>query len=178
MYSVIYSNMSIEAFASYNIAISVQNICLTIFTSLGIACSIMVGNKIGANENDRARNYSVNFIAISVLLSLIISLMVIQLRVYIVGFYNLDDITKEYLYRLLLVIAGFLMVRAVNIIFMIGILKAGGDTMFSMLVDVGRDLDSWCTFSCIFCFLFETECILCYGICWYRGNCKNVYMLL
>lgn len=137
MYSVIYSNMSIEAFASYNIAISVQNICLTIFTSLGIACSIMVGNKIGANENDRARNYSVNFIAISVLLSLIISLMVIQLRVYIVGFYNLDDITKEYLYRLLLVIAGFLMVRAVNIIFMIGILKAGGDTMFSMLVDVG-----------------------------------------
>lgn len=137
MYSVIYSNIGIESFAAFNLADSIEKVCLTLFTGMGIACAIMVGNKIGAHENDNARKYSINFIFITIIFSIIVSSILILMRGHIIHFYNLDEKTKEYLYKLLLVIGIILMARAMNIIFMMGILKAGGDTFFAMIVDVG-----------------------------------------
>ena len=58
-------------------------------------------------------------------------------RKYIPDFYNLDDETKTNLMNILLVMAVIMIARAMNIVFMMGILKAGGDTFFAMIVDCG-----------------------------------------
>lgn len=137
MYSVIYGNISTESIAAYNIACSVERICLMLFTGLGSACSIMVGNRIGAGEEYKARDYSKNFLFLAFAFSIVIAIPLIMVRANVVNLYNLSDKSSLYLYYLLLVIACILLPRAMNITFHVGILKAGGDTFFSMIVDMG-----------------------------------------
>lgn len=137
MYSIIYGNISTESIAAYNIACSVERICLMLFTGLGSACSIMVGNIIGAGEEYKARDYSKNFLFLAFAFSIVIAIPLIIVRANVVNLYNLSDKSSLYLYYLLLVIACILLPRAMNITFHVGILKAGGDTLFSMIVDMG-----------------------------------------
>jgi putative MATE family efflux protein len=137
MYTVIYGHIGTESFAAYNLASSIEKICLIVFTSLGAACSIMLGNQIGANELDKTRKYSKSFIKITVVAAIILSVILISIRGFVTNFYNIDYQTKANLYNLLFVMAIILVARSVNIIFMMGILRSGGDTFFAMLVDVG-----------------------------------------
>jgi len=137
MYSVIYGHISTGAFAAYNIACSIERISLLFFTGLGAACAIMVGNRIGASEEYKARDYSKNFLFLSVSFSILIAVILIIVRGYIVNFYNLSEQSSLYLYYLLLVMALIMVARVMNIIFQNGILRAGGDTLFSMIIELG-----------------------------------------
>jgi putative MATE family efflux protein len=137
MYSIIYGNMGTQSLAAYNIACSVERVCLTMFLGLGGACAIMVGNKIGAGEEEKAKNYSKNFLKLAFIISVIIAILLIMVRGSIVSIFKLSSETNEYLYYLLLVIACIMLARVMNITFHSGILKAGGDTFFSMIVDMG-----------------------------------------
>jgi putative MATE family efflux protein len=142
MYSIIYGNMgSIEigkkSLAAYNIACSVERVFLTLFLGLGGACAIMVGNRIGAGEEEKAKNYSKNFLKLAFIISVVIAVLLIMVRGSIVSIFKLSPETNEYLYHLLLVMACIMLARVMNITFHSGILKAGGDTLFSMIVDMG-----------------------------------------
>ena len=137
MYSVIYGHISTAALAAYNIACSIERISLLLFMGLASACAIMVGNIIGAGEEYKARDYSKNFLFISVGFSIIIAVILIFVRGYIVNFYNLSEQSTRYLYYLLLVMACIMLLRVMNIIFQNGILRAGGDTLFSMINELG-----------------------------------------
>lgn len=137
MYSVIYGHISTGAFAAYNIACSIERISLMLFSGLGSACAIMVGNRIGANEEYKARDYSKNFLFIAGAFSLLIAITLIMVRGFVVDIYNLSEQSRLYLYYLLLVMALIMVARVINITFQMGILKAGGDTLFSMIIELG-----------------------------------------
>lgn len=137
MYSVIYGHISTGAFAAYNIACSVERLSLMLFSGLGAACAIMVGNRIGAGEEHKARDYSKNFLFIAAAFSVLIAAVLIVVRRYIANFYNLSEQSSLYLYYLLLVMALIMLARVMNITFQMGILKAGGDTLFSMIIEIG-----------------------------------------
>ncbi len=137
MYTMIYGHISTESLASYNVAGSIERICLIFFTGLGSACSIMVGNRIGAGEDDKARGFARNFLLLGVLTALVISSVLYTFRGPIVGLYEINDTSRTYMMGILLVMSLIMWARACNIIFHMGIFKAGGDTLFSMIVDVG-----------------------------------------
>jgi putative MATE family efflux protein len=137
MYSIIYGNMGKEPFAAYQIACTIERVCLTLFIGLGTACAIMVGNRIGAGEEHKAKDYSKNFLFLAFIISLVIGTGLIMARGFLIGIYNLDDLTSGYLYNLLFVMACIMLLRVMNITFNTGILKAGGDTFFSMFIDMG-----------------------------------------
>jgi Na+-driven multidrug efflux pump len=129
--------MGTESLAAYNIACSIERVCLTLFMGLGSACAIIVGNRIGAGEEAKARDYAKNFIFIALSISLLFAGALAILRGNIAGIYSLSPKSTEYLYALLLVMAGIMLLRVMNITFNAGILKAGGDTFFSMCIDMG-----------------------------------------
>ncbi|HEY4695568.1 MAG TPA: MATE family efflux transporter, partial [Candidatus Hydromicrobium sp.] len=119
------------------IACSIERISLMLFMGLASACAIMVGNRIGASEEHKARDYSKNFLFLSASFSIVIAVVLIIVRRYIVNFYNLSEQSNRYLYYLLLVMACIMLLRVMNIIFQNGILRAGGDTLFSMIIELG-----------------------------------------
>jgi len=137
MFSMIYGHVSTESLAAFNISGSIERICLIFFNGLGAACSIMVGNRIGAGEDEKARGYAGNFLVIGIAVSLVISTVLFFIRYPVVGIYNLSDTSRTYMTGILLVMACVMWAKAFNIIFHNGIFKAGGDTFFSMCLDVG-----------------------------------------
>jgi Na+-driven multidrug efflux pump len=138
MFSVIYGHLDTMFLSSFKVAGSVERLCLIFFNGLGSACSIMVGNRIGAGEEEHARGYARNFLTISFMLSIVISTALIFLRVPISSIYDsLKAQERFYVAAILLVMACVMWAKSTNIMFHIGIFKAGGDTIFSAIVDVG-----------------------------------------
>ncbi|MFP4164799.1 MAG: MATE family efflux transporter [Chitinispirillaceae bacterium] len=137
MYSIIYGHVSTQSLAAYNLAGSVERICLILFVGLGAASSIMIGNRIGAGQEDKARGYAANFLQLALTGALLIGILLFFIRDHLTSFYKLTPLGQEYLSGILLVMACVLFAKAFNIVFHMGIFKGGGDTLFSMLVDVG-----------------------------------------
>ncbi len=63
-----------EAAAAVQILNTVQNLFMTITRGMGNACTVMVGNKIGAGEEEVAVEYANRFLIISVGLGLILGM--------------------------------------------------------------------------------------------------------
>ncbi|HHU37350.1 MAG TPA: MATE family efflux transporter [Treponema sp.] len=137
MFAMIFGHISTESLASYNIAGSIERICLIFFKGLGSACAIMIGNRIGAGEEEKAQGYARNFLILGIIIALVVSSLLLILRRPIVNLYDLTETSKSYMMGILLVTLIILWARACNIIFHMGIFKSGGDTLFSMIVDVG-----------------------------------------
>lgn len=137
MFSIIYGNISTESLAAFSVSGSIERICMIFFTGIGASCSIMVGNRIGAGEEATARGYAKNFLLLNIGISVVLSVLLFFLRTPIVGLYQLTDTSREYMLGILLVMSLIMWAKSTNVIFHMGILKAGGDTLFSMIVDVG-----------------------------------------
>lgn len=137
MYTMVFGHISTESLASYNIAGSIEKVCLIFFKGLGSASAIMIGNRIGAGEEEKAYGYARNFLLLGIIIALVVSILLFFLRGPIVNLYDLSEISKKYVMGIFLVTSLNLWARACNIIFHMGIFKSGGDTLFSMIVDVG-----------------------------------------
>ncbi|HQB88880.1 MAG TPA: MATE family efflux transporter, partial [Treponemataceae bacterium] len=105
MYTMIYGHINTESLASYNVAGSIERICLIFFTGLGSACSIMVGNRIGAGEDDKARGFARNFLLLGVLVALVISSVLFMLRDPIISLYAINETSRTYMMGILLVMS-------------------------------------------------------------------------
>jgi putative MATE family efflux protein len=64
MYSVAYSKIGTEAAASVQILNTVYNLFMVLARGMANACTVMVGNKIGADEEDIAIDYANKFLKI------------------------------------------------------------------------------------------------------------------
>ena len=74
LYSIAYAKIGTEAAAAVQILNTVQNLFMTITRGMGNACTVMVGNKIGAGEEEVAVEYANRFLIISVGLGLILGM--------------------------------------------------------------------------------------------------------
>ena len=137
MYTMIYGHINTESLASYNVAGSIERICLIFFTGLGSACSIMVGNRIGAGEDDKARGFARNFSPARSTCRARNFVGTVHAPRSHYFLYAINETSRTYMMGILLVMSVIMWARACNIIFHMGVFKAGGDTLFSMIVDVG-----------------------------------------
>ncbi len=137
MYSVVYGHLSTESLAAYNLACSIERICLILFMGIGAAASVMIGNQIGAGQIEKAKGYAGNFLLLALMGALLTGFILVIIKGQLAAYYNLSDLSRGYLSGILFVMALILWAKASNIVFHMGILKGGGDTLFSMIVDVG-----------------------------------------
>ncbi|MFP4417138.1 MAG: MATE family efflux transporter [Chitinispirillaceae bacterium] len=136
-YSIIYGHVSTESLAAYNLAASIERIGHILFVGLGAAGAIMIGNSIGAGQEHKARGYAINILQISFIGATLIGLCMFGLREQFTSLYSLTPTGRQYLSGILMVMAFVLSAKAFNIVFHGAIFRGGGDTLFSMIVDVG-----------------------------------------
>ncbi|CCQ94251.1 MATE efflux family protein [[Clostridium] ultunense Esp] len=138
LYSIAYAKIGTEAAAAVQILNTVQNLFMTITRGVGNACTVMVGNKIGAGEEEVAIEYANRFLILSVGLGLILGLgLYLSSDIILSIFKNLTPqlyITSK---KLLNVLALFFTVKVFNGTMIVGVLRGGGDTKFSMLLEMG-----------------------------------------
>ena len=74
--------MGTEVIASINIVSTVKKLAIVLFIGIANACLIMVGNKIGANNEEVAFKYAGKFLRISMVLGLLLGLIIITAKIF------------------------------------------------------------------------------------------------
>lgn len=137
MYSVAYAKISIEAIAAIQIATNVQNIFLVLSRGLANAGTVMIGNQIGAGEEKEAISYANHFLVIAVVQGIFLGMILYFSSPFIVKVFK--NITPEVYItsvKIVKVMAILFFLKMFNGNLIVGILRGGGDTAFSMWLDV------------------------------------------
>jgi len=135
-YNGIYAHIGTEAIAAINVNATIEELGFVVFMGLGNACAVMVGNRIGAGKKEEAYETVKNIVKLSVLSAWIIGLVVFLMRDIVVDWYNLSPEGVFNVRMLMLVMAGVLWIRIFNFVTFIGALRAGGDTLFALLMEI------------------------------------------
>ncbi len=137
LYSVAYGLLGTAALAAVQISNTAIQL-LNVFTrGMSNACGIIIGRKVGAGDRQGAIDDSYRFSLLLPVTGLITGLLMIALHPLFLSMYNVSAETLEHA-RMLLVLQSFqLILRADSMAMIVGIFRAGGDTLFACLLDTG-----------------------------------------
>jgi putative MATE family efflux protein len=136
-YNVVYARISTEAIAAMNIVFSIENLAFVAFIGISEATGILIGNRIGAGEEDKAFLYARRSLILGIIGSLLIGIAILLNVDAILSIYKVSETARMYSQQVLIVSASILWLRVSNLLIIVGILRAGGDTRFGMLIDMG-----------------------------------------
>jgi len=135
-YNGIYAHIGTEAISAINVNATIEELGFVVFMGLGNACAVMVGNRIGAGKSEEAYETVKHIVKLSVLSAWIIGLVVFLVRDIVVEWFNLSPEGIFNVRMLMLVMASVLWIRMINFTTFIGALRAGGDTVFALLMEI------------------------------------------
>ena len=139
MYSIAYAKIGVEATAAVQVVNTIQNVFFVIFRGLANSSSVMIGNKIGKGEEKEAYDYAINFLVISCLLGIVFGLGLIFTSDLTLNhlFSNLDIGLYDTAKSILVVMGMVFFIKTFNATVIVGVLRGGGDTTFSMFLEIG-----------------------------------------
>lgn len=140
-YSVIYARIGIKEVASMQIATTINNMFMVLCIGLAVAASIMVGNKIGAGEEEVAINYAGKLGMLAPMIGVVIGAALWISAPIVTGAFKISEDTIKLTVTVLRTMAFFAPLRFFNVLMIVGIFRGGGDTTYSMLVQLGT---IWC----------------------------------
>jgi putative MATE family efflux protein len=135
-YNGIYAHIGTEAIAAVNVNATIEELGFVVFMGLGNACAVMVGNRIGAGKKEEAYETVRRVVTLSVISAWVVGLIVFLMRDVVVGWYNLSPAGVYNVRMLMLVMACVLWIRMINFTTFIGALRAGGDTVFALVMEI------------------------------------------
>ncbi len=136
-YAAIYAQLGTEAYAAAAIKDTIESIVFVPMTAISHASAILVGNTIGAGRKEAAPAFIKQSVFIELTLGAVIGLFLTLGRRLIVGYFNIEEVTRVYVEAMLLVLAAFLWIRGTNSLFFIGMMRGGGDTRYAIRLDIG-----------------------------------------
>lgn len=137
IYSMVYAHIGTVAIAAYNITSTIEQMATVIFMGLSSASAIMIGNLIGSGEEHTAYQYARRSLVLGLALGVAMGVVLIVLSGPIISNYKISEEAAFNARSLLVVLGCGLWMRVSNMTFIIGILRSGGDTRYSLALDVG-----------------------------------------
>ena len=134
-YNIIYGRMGTTSYAAINIVNTIEQLAFVLFIGISNATSVLVGNRIGAGKENEAFLYAGRSLGLGIVGGLIVGLLLQVVKDPILSLYN---VSPEVIYnasQLINVVSVFLWIRVNNMTIVVGILRAGGDTRFSLFLD-------------------------------------------
>lgn len=137
VFSMVYGAMGTQAVAAMSIAGTLDRF-LYIFT-VGIvhATSILVGRTIGEGDEDGAYHCARRAITFCTGIAIVSAVVIALVRVPVISLFSVTPETARAAATVVLIMACILPLRSFNYINIVGILRSGGDTIFSMALDLG-----------------------------------------
>ncbi len=134
-YSVVYARIGTTSIDAMNIIGTVDGLAFVPFMGLSSALAIMTGNKIGAGENDEAYRCVGRTIGLAAVIALLVGGIVLAVKGPILALYKVTPDVILYADRALIVLGLWMIVRSQNTILVVGTLRSGGDTRYSLFLD-------------------------------------------
>jgi putative MATE family efflux protein len=134
-YNIIYGRMGTQSYAAINIVSTIEQVAFVVFIGISNATSVLVGNRIGAGKENEAYVYAGRSLGIGIVGGLLLGLVLQIVKAPILSYYKVSPEVIENAGYIINVVTFFLWVRVNNMTTVVGILRAGGDTRFSLFLD-------------------------------------------
>jgi len=135
MYTVVYGRLGTQVIAAYNIFSTVERLSMVLFFGLASACAVMVGQRIGAGDEETAFAYAKKFSFLGPALGLLIAGGLLLASGPIWSVFRVPGEVTAVARQFLTVFALTIPIRIFNLTNIVGILRSGGDTRFSLFID-------------------------------------------
>jgi putative MATE family efflux protein len=136
MYGSIYAHINTEAMAATTISSTLENLAFVPFQALCIACAVMVGNRIGADEFPLAKLYARKTLNIALCLGVLMGMIMFLSKDFFLEFYKFADTTRASASLIITILSVCLVIKSWNMMMFVGILRAGGDTRFALILEI------------------------------------------
>ncbi|MDR0524434.1 MAG: MATE family efflux transporter [Spirochaetaceae bacterium] len=134
--NIIFAQTHTDAAAAFNITNTISQLTWVFFIGLGNGAATLIGKKIGERNDQSARNYAsrlVRFAPLAALGTIPILLVLSHILPYI---FKVNDEVLRYTAIMFVILACSYPFRAFNMSMVVGICRAGGDTVFCMMYDL------------------------------------------
>ena len=135
MYGVFYGRLGDAAVAAMGIYTTVDNLIYVLIYGVMNASAILVGSALGAGDKDYAWLTAKRMLSAAMTISVVMSAVMLMVRGSLVGFFKVSEEAQQMAWVVLGYAALGIALRAFNTINVVGVLRAGGDTVFSMTLD-------------------------------------------
>lgn len=122
--------------AAISVVDTVLNIAFIVFSGLSSAVAILIGNKLGANQLDEAKDNSIKLIAFGTMIGIVTGLIMIVCSGFIPKMYNLEPEINRTITIMLCIKAVMIPIYVTNVCIFF-VLRAGGDATSTLIMDSG-----------------------------------------
>lgn len=136
MYALVYGRMGEDATAAITITQTVEQLIVVLFMGMCSAAAVVLGNELGANNLDRAKQYAKNYFIVLLASSISFSVLTISFRWQIISIFNITDLVAKYISYCLIVFSLYMPIKMLNTLIIVAILRSGGDTKYCLLLDI------------------------------------------
>ena len=135
IYSVIYGRIGTNAVAAVNISGSVINLAMVLFQAMSNASGIIIGNRIGGGDEDKAYLYAKRLLTLGPVFAVFMGSLLMLRSDFFVSFYKVTADVHQNSVRILMIFSILMPIRIFNLINIVGVLRSGGDTKYSLFLD-------------------------------------------
>lgn len=136
MHSLIMGRTSTEAISAFNITGTISQITWVFFIGVGNAAGIIIGKKIGEGNETEARKYANTLSWFMPLMAIFIGLLLIPISKFLPFMFNVEANILVQAKMMLMILMCCYPLNAFNMCWVVGICRAGGDTVFAAIIDV------------------------------------------
>lgn len=137
LYSVAYAKAGTSAIAASQIATSTGNFFIMTAVCVAIGASIMLGNELGADNKEVAIDYAKKFSKIVFIVGTLFGILLILNIPTLLKMFSVSDSLAPDIIKIFVIMGLLMGLKSFNTLLIIGILRSGGDTKYSLFLELG-----------------------------------------
>ncbi len=135
IYAAIYGHLGKEEMAAMTLTNPLQGMFIGMFSGLSSAAVVMVGKRLGQDDKDEAFSISKYLLKVGFIGSLIIAGVLVVLVPFYVKLYNIEPEVEKITIYIVYALAAVIFAKILNMILGGGIIRSGGNTHYTLVVD-------------------------------------------
>ena len=136
LYKVAYSSLGTAAFAAFNIDMSIQDLFFVAGVGLANGSGIILGNIIGEGDKEKAQRWGMKIISYILIIGLFMGVLEVISSPFMINLYNISPKSRSIAVKALFSLSLILPFEMTGVVIMVGILRSGGDSRYSMLSEI------------------------------------------
>ena len=131
-YTAFMGHLGTDAAAANSVTAVVRDLVCCVCDGIAIGGGILVGNELGAGRLDSGKEYGDKLVIMSFITGICSTIVMLILSPLVIKFVKLTPEARHLLFGMMIIMAVYMIGRAVNTITINGVFAAGGDTLFDM----------------------------------------------
>lgn len=140
-YTAIMGHMGTDAAAANSVAAVVRDLMCCLCDGISAAGGIIVGNELGSGDLVKGKLYGGRIARLSVYVGLFSTAVILLVTPLVTSFMILTPLAKRYLVGMMVIMAFYMIGRAINTVIINGVFASGGDTLFDVY---SLAVSMWC----------------------------------